>query len=61
VALERADLNLFSGQLLVRHGKGRKPRLVSLPASALPALQDWLEVRGGDPGPLFSAVLKRGA
>jgi integrase len=44
----------------VRRGKGRKPRLVSLPASALPSLQDWLEVRSDEPGPLFSAVLKNG-
>jgi integrase/recombinase XerD len=58
VALERADLNAVSGQLRVRHGKGRKPRPVSLPTSALPALQDWLEARGAEPGPLFSAVLK---
>jgi integrase len=48
------------GQLRVRRGKGRKPRLVSLPASALPALKDWLEVRGDEPGPLFCAVLKNG-
>jgi integrase len=60
VALELADLDPVGGQLRVRHGKGRKPRLVSLPASALPALQAWLEVRGLEPGPLFSAVLKNG-
>jgi integrase len=60
VALELADLDHVSGQLRVRRGKGRKPRLVSLPASALPSLQDWLEVRSDEPGPLFSAVLKNG-
>jgi integrase len=60
VALELTDLNPVSGQLQVRRGKGRKPRSVSLPASALPALQDWLKVRGSEPGPLFSAVLKNG-
>jgi integrase len=60
VALELADLDPVSGQLQVRQGKGRKPRPVSLPASALPALQDWLQVRGSEPGPLFSAVLKNG-
>ena len=51
---------MVNGQLRVRRGKGRKPRSISLPASALPALQDWLEVRGDEPGPLFSAVLKNG-
>ena len=60
VALELADLDLVSGQLRVRRGKGRKPRPVSLPASAFPALKDWLEVRGSEPGPLFCAVLKNG-
>jgi integrase/recombinase XerD len=60
VALELADLDPVSGQLRVRRGKGRKPRPVSLPASALPALRDWLEVRGDEPGPLFCAVLKNG-
>jgi integrase len=40
VALELADLDQVTGQLRVRRGKGRKPRPVSLPASALPALQD---------------------
>ena len=60
VALELGDLDQISGQLRVRRGKGRKPRPVSLPASALPSLQDWLEFRGSEPGPLFSAVLKNG-
>jgi integrase len=60
VALELADLDPVTGQLRVRRGKGRKPRPVSLPASALPALQDWLQVRGNEPGPLFCAVLKNG-
>jgi integrase/recombinase XerD len=60
VALELADLDLVTGQLRVRRSKGRKPRPVSLPASALPALRDWLQVRGNEPGPLFSAVLKNG-
>ena len=60
VALELADLDQITGQLRVRQGKGRKPRPVSLPASALPSLQDWLQVRGDEPGPLFSAVIKNG-
>jgi integrase len=60
VALEPADLDQVTGQLRDRQGKGRKPWPVSLPASALPALQDWLEVQGSEPGPLFSAVLKNG-
>jgi integrase/recombinase XerD len=34
--------------------------LVSLPYSALPALQGWLETRGSEPAPLFCAVFKNG-
>jgi integrase len=60
VALDLADLDQVTGQLRVRQGKGRKPRPVSLPASALPALRDWLQARGAEPGPLFCAVLKNG-
>jgi integrase len=58
VAVDFADLNLVSGELRVRRGKGRKPRQLNLPPSALPALQDWLQVRGREPGPLFCAVRK---
>jgi integrase len=61
VSLDLEDLDLDAGQLRVRRGKGRKPRLAALPPSAIPALQDWLQVRGSEPGPLFCAVLKTGA
>jgi integrase-like protein len=57
---ELADLDLVNCQLRVRRGKGRKPRPVPLRASTLPALQDWLEVHGPEPGSLFCAVLKNG-
>ncbi len=60
MAIDLADLGLLSGQLRVRRGKGRKPRQLTLPPSALPALQDWLQVRGLEPGPLFCPVLKSG-
>jgi integrase len=60
VAVDVADLDLVSGELRVRRGKGRKPRQLNLPPSAMPALQDWLQVRGQEPGPLFCAVLKSG-
>jgi integrase len=60
VAVDVADLDLVTGELRVRRGKGRKPRQVNLPPSAVPALQDWLLVRGQEPGPLFCAVLKSG-
>ncbi len=44
----------------MRRGKGRKPRQLTLPPSALPALEDWIQVRGSEPGPLFCPVLKSG-
>jgi hypothetical protein len=60
VALELADLNLVSGQLRVGRGKGRKPRAQARPPPPVLALQDWLQVLGPEPGPLFCAVLKNG-
>ena len=60
VAVDVADVDLVGGELRVRRGKGKKPRQVTLPPSTVPALQDWLEVRGLEPGPLFCAVLKSG-
>jgi integrase len=60
VAIDLADLDLVSGELRVCRGKGRKPRQLTLPPSALPALQDWLHVRGTEPGPLFCPVLMSG-
>jgi integrase/recombinase XerD len=53
VAVDLADLDLVGAELRVRRGKGRKPRQLTLPPSALPALQDWLQVRGTEEGPLL--------
>jgi integrase-like protein len=60
IALDLADLDFTAGQLRVRQGKGKKPRQAPLAPSAQPALEDWLQVRGRDPGPLFCAVSKTG-
>jgi integrase len=60
VAIDLGDLDLVNGELRVRRGKGRKPRQLTLPPSALPALKDWIRVRGSEPGPLFCPVLKSG-
>jgi integrase/recombinase XerD len=56
VAIDLADLDLVRGELRVRRGKGRKSRQLNLPPSALPALQDWLQVRGTEPSPLFCPI-----
>lgn len=61
VALDLEDTEREPGDLPVRRGKGRKPRLASLPDSARPALEDWLQARGREPGPLFCPVRKNGA
>jgi hypothetical protein len=55
-----ATIDRGSGQLWVRRGKGSKPRPVSLLASVLPSLQDWLQMRGDERGALYCAALKNG-
>jgi site-specific recombinase XerD len=45
-----------SGALTVRQGKGRKDRRVFMVGGAVPALRDWLAVRGMEPGPLFVRI-----
>jgi integrase len=51
---------VVSGELRVRRGKGRKPRQLTLPPSALPPIQDWIQVRGSESGPLLCPILKSG-
>ncbi|WP_026603568.1 tyrosine-type recombinase/integrase [Methylomonas sp. 11b] len=47
-----------NGLLLIREGKGQKPRELQLPAQARQALKRWLHQRGGVPGPLFCQLAK---
>jgi integrase len=42
-------------------GKGRKVRKVYLTAGLCVAIDEWLSLRGGHPGPLFLAIRKGGA
>jgi integrase/recombinase XerD len=51
VTLQREDYRPVEGELLVR-GKGNKQRAVPV-GNAAPALEDWLRLRGDEPGPLF--------
>jgi len=53
VGLDVADFDREQGVLRVRRGKGRKERQVPLMPGAPEALDDWLAVRGPEPGPLF--------
>ena len=47
------------GQLIVR-GKGNKERKVFISNGALEALEDWLALRGAEPGALFVPINKGG-
>ena len=60
VALDMEDYNPETGELTVRHGKGRKERIVWLTNGARRAVNAWLEVRGLEPGPLFLPINKGG-
>jgi integrase len=58
--LELVDYDADGGTLRVRGGKGGKERLVPLATGAAEALEDWLAVRGSEPGPLFHPINKGG-
>jgi integrase len=58
--LQLDQVDTESARVEVRQGKGRKDRVCWLPPSALPALRDWLAVRGSAPGPLLVPVRKGG-
>lgn len=54
VALDVADVDL-EGRRLAVLGKGKTERVqLTLPAPTAAALAEWLEVRGDEPGPLFT-------
>ncbi len=60
VKLELEDLNLVTGELTIRQGKGGKFRLVYLTAEAMEMIEQWLEVRGDLPGALICPINKGG-
>lgn len=55
-ALDLADYNVGDQTLLVRFGKGNKKRIVPIAGSTIDALQDWIYLRGAQPGPLFVRI-----
>lgn len=47
------QIGIRKGEILVRKGKGDKPRTLPLAADVRDALKDWLKVRGSEAGALF--------
>jgi len=56
VALQLADYNCETGALEILHGKGDKRRTIYVLGGAARLLDAWLEVRGGEPGPIFTST-----
>ena len=57
IDLDLADLGSARGHRTLRvRGKGGTLHIVPLAPATIDALQTWLDVRGGDPGPLFTST-----
>ncbi len=56
--LELRDLNVLTGELRVRCGKGNKDRTVYLPPLLLSLVEDWISIRGKTKGALLCHVRK---
>lgn len=59
VELTLQDYDPQSGRLVL-HGKRSKDNAVFLTGGALAAMEDWLRLRGMDPGPIFCPVSQLG-
>lgn len=55
VRLDLADFDREAAALVI-HGKGNKQRLIPVVNGARRALAAWLELRGDEPGPLFTGT-----
>lgn len=58
INLELSDYDAATGRLTIRKGKGNKRRDIYVQNGAKAALDDWLAVRGDEPGPLFCHIRK---
>ena len=58
--LELKDYDPTSGDLIIRKSKGGKTRTIRAANSTKDSLDEWLSLRGSEPGPLFCAVDKAG-
>ena len=60
VTIELDDYNPETGRLFI-NGKRQKDRYIYLDNGAADAMEDWIHVRGDQPGALFLAINKSGA
>ncbi|WP_013325789.1 tyrosine-type recombinase/integrase [Gloeothece verrucosa] len=58
VNLDLSDFNARTRGLTIRGAKGKKDRSNYLPVWGVEAVQDWLKVRGYEPGPLLYPLNK---
>jgi integrase len=58
--LRVGDVLLETGRIRVRRGKGAKDRYTYVEGGAREMLGEWLEVRGGEAGPLLVSVSQTG-
>jgi integrase/recombinase XerD len=56
VAIGIEDIEMTTGAVLIRHGKGRKPRTVFIGKKSRRAVRKWLRLRGTEPGALWLNV-----
>ena len=54
------DLEDYRGDVLTVKGKRNKVRTVPIQNGARAALEDWLQLRGDEPGPIFTPIGKGG-
>ena len=59
VALDYEKFDPETGRLMIL-GKGNKERLTYIDNGALDALNDWVSIRGSNPGPLFMPITRGG-
>lgn len=60
IKLELKDYKRATGALDIRNSKRGKDRTVYLPEGAIALLEQWLEIRGKEPGPLICPIRKGG-
>lgn len=60
VALDLDDYDQDAGALTIRRAKGNQSRRIFLRNGASDSLEDWLEMRGSETGPLFYRIRRWG-